>query len=246
MKSSNPILSRAFENSKFGLSKDRMSLNGVVNKSGFLLAIILTVAVYPWLLFMQARISEVKTLVFGSMVAGFVVALLISFRPTFAVICAPLYAVFQGIFLGGVSSLLETVYPGIAIQSMVGTFSVFGVTLLAYRLRLLRASESFKSAIFAATLGIAVVYFLSMIFQLFSIRMQLIHGNGIGGILFSLIVVGIAALNLILDFDMIEQGFKRGAPKFMEWYSAFGLMATMVWMYVEIIQLISKIRSKDS
>lgn len=246
MKSSNPILSKAFNGAESIPTKHQMSLNGVLNKSGLLLAIASIFAIYPWNLMFQARINEIKTITFGSMVIGFVVALCICFKPAISAICAPIYAAFEGFVLGGISAMLEIIYPGIALQAVAGTFATLGVVLLLYRLRLFNVNDKFRSVVLATTLGLGVIYFLSMVFHWFGVSVQLINGNGIGGIMFSLIVIGIASLNLILDFDIIERGLHFGAPRYMEWYTAFGLMVTMVWLYVEIIQLISKIRSRDS
>jgi uncharacterized YccA/Bax inhibitor family protein len=164
------------------------------------------------------------------------------FKKQWAGVTAPLYALCEGLFLGALSATLEMRYPGIAIESVALTFGTCFALLAAYRSGLIRASEKFTMGIVAATGGIAIVYFASMILGLFHVRIPGIFGSGPVGILFSLAVVVIAALNLILDFAVIEEGAARGLPKYMEWYSAFGLVVTLVWLYLEIIRLLSKLR----
>ena len=173
---------------------------------------------------------------------GFIVAMVTIFKKEWSPVTAPLYALLEGLFLGSLSAVMEMRFPGIAIQSVALTFGTCFCLLLAYRSGLIRASEKFTYGIVAATGGIALVYFVSMILGLFRVRVPGIFGSGPVGILFSVVVVVIAALNLILDFSMIEEGAARGAPKYMEWYSAFGLMVTLVWLYLEIIRLLSKLR----
>ena len=146
--------------------------------------------------------------------------------------------------LGGISFLFEQSYPGIVAQAVFLTFGTLGALLLAYRSGLIRATENFKLGVFAATGGIGVVYLLSFVLGFFDINIPLIHSTGTFGILFSLFVVVIAALNLVLDFDFIEEGAERGAPKYMEWYGAFGLLVTLVWLYLEILRLLAKLQSR--
>jgi uncharacterized YccA/Bax inhibitor family protein len=166
------------------------------------------------------------------------------FKKEWAPVTAPIYALLEGLFLGALSATLELRFPGIAIESVALTFGTCFCLLLAYRSGIVRASDKFKLGIVAATGGIALIYFLSMLLGLFHVRIPGIFGSGPVGILFSLVVVVIAALNLILDFSFIEEGAYRGAPKYMEWYSAFGLMVTLVWLYLEIIRLLSKLREE--
>jgi uncharacterized YccA/Bax inhibitor family protein len=164
------------------------------------------------------------------------------FKKEWSPVTAPVYALLEGLFLGSLSAMMEVRFPGIAIQSVALTFGTCFCLLLAYRSGMIRATQKFTYGIVAATGGIALVYFASMILGLFHVQVPGIFGSGPVGILFSLGVVVIAALNLILDFSMIEEGAARGAPKYMEWYSAFGLMVTLVWLYLEIIRLLSKLR----
>jgi uncharacterized YccA/Bax inhibitor family protein len=175
---------------------------------------------------------------------GFIAAMVTIFKKEWSPITAPIYALLEGLFLGSLSAMLELRFPGIAIESVALTFGTCFCMLIAYRSGLIRPTQRFTMGIVAATGGIAVVYFASMILGLFHVQIPGIFGSGPVGILFSLAVVIVAALNLILDFNVIEEGASRGAPKYMEWYSAFGLMVTLVWLYLEIIRLLSKLRDR--
>jgi uncharacterized YccA/Bax inhibitor family protein len=178
-------------------------------------------------------------------IMGFVIAIITIFKKEWSGITVPIYSIFQGIFLGLISGFFELSYPGIVFQAVLATFGVLFSLLFAYKLRIVRATENFKLGIVAATGGIALTYIISMILGFFGISIPLIFGSGPVGILFSLFVVIIAALNLVLDFDFIERGERYGAPKYMEWYGAFGLMVTLIWLYLEILRLLSKLRSRD-
>ena len=161
-----------------------------------------------------------------------------------APITAPIYAVLEGLFLGGLSSMFEARFPGIAVQAIFGTFGTMAGLLLAYRTGLIKATENFRLGVFAATAGIAMLYLVSIVMGFFGKSIPFIHQSGAIGIGFSVFVVIIAALNLVLDFDFIEKGEEVGAPKYMEWYAAFGLLVTLVWLYVEMLRLLSKLRSR--
>ena len=183
-------------------------------------------------------------LVIGGVIGGLVVAMVTVFKQTWAPYTTPLYAALEGLALGGISYLFEQRYPGIVAQAVFLTFGTLGALLFAYRSGIIRATENFKLGVFAATGGIAVVYLLSFVLGFFGIGVPLIHSSGTFGILFSLFVVVIAALNLVLDFDFIEEGAERGAPKYMEWYGAFGLLVTLVWLYLEILRLLAKLQDR--
>jgi uncharacterized YccA/Bax inhibitor family protein len=172
-------------------------------------------------------------------------ALVTIFKKQWAGITAPVYALLEGLVLGGISAMLEMRYHGIAIQAVSLTFGTLLVMLLAYRSGLIRVNDKMRLGIVAATGGIAVFYFLQFILGFFGVHFNAINGAGPIGIGFSLIVVAVAALNLVLDFDLIEQGARMGAPKYMEWYGAFALMVTLVWLYFEILRLVSKFRSRS-
>jgi uncharacterized YccA/Bax inhibitor family protein len=165
-------------------------------------------------------------------------------KKTWAPVTTPLYAAFEGVALGGISVIFESQYPGIVSQAVFLTFGTLAALLFAYRSGLVKATENFKLGIVAATGGIALVYLLSFILGFFGMSVPLIHSSGTWGILFSMFVVVIAALNLVLDFDFIETGVERGSPKYMEWYAAFGLLVTLVWLYLEILRLLAKLNSR--
>jgi uncharacterized YccA/Bax inhibitor family protein len=177
-------------------------------------------------------------------VGGLIVALATVLRNHWAPVTAPLYALLEGLVIGGVSSFLEFRFPGIVIQAAGLTLGVLVSLLLAYKTRLIQATENFKLGVVAATGGIALMYLVSFGFGLFGVRMPFIHDTGIIGIGLSVFIVVIAALNLVLDFDFIEKGADRGAPKHMEWYAAFGLLVTLIWLYLEILRLLAKTRSR--
>jgi uncharacterized YccA/Bax inhibitor family protein len=181
----------------------------------------------------------------GGAIGGLITALITTFSPRRAAMTAPIYAVFEGLFLGAVSAMFEAMYPGLVMRAVSLTFGVFFIMLLLYRSGTIRATEKFKTVIFAATGGIALVYLGSFIAGLFGVNVSFLHGNSMLSIGISLFVVVVAALNLILDFDMITQGTNARAPKYMEWYGAFGLMVTLIWLYLEMLRLLSKLASRD-
>ena len=179
-------------------------------------------------------------------VGGLIVALVTTFKPAWAALTAPLYAVLEGLLLGGISAMFNAQYQGLPFQAVCLTFGTLFSLLLAYQTGWIRATENFKLGVIAATGGIFLVYMATAVLGLFGIAMPFMHSNGLVGIGISLFVVVVAALNLVLDFDIIENGVKRGAPKYMEWYGAFGLLVTLVWLYLEILRLLAKLRSNDN
>jgi uncharacterized YccA/Bax inhibitor family protein len=219
-----------------------MTISGTVNKAGILMLCVLASAAWAWNQFFTNGPSAIGGLTMIGAFGGFIAAMVTIFKKEWSPVTAPIYALLEGLFLGSLSAMLELRFPGIAIESVALTFGTCFCLLLAYRSGMIRATEKFTLGIVAATGGIAIVYFASMILGFFHVHIPGIFGSGPVGILFSLAVVVIAALNLILDFSFIEQGASRGAPKYMEWYSAFGLMVTLVWLYLEIIRLLSKLR----
>jgi uncharacterized YccA/Bax inhibitor family protein len=247
MRSANPALNaKTFDRYPSVASADRMTLDGTVFRAAFLLMLLMATAFWPWTL--HARGAAPGTLIvylFGGLIGGLIVAMICIFKPTTAPVTAPLYAVLEGLALGTISAMLESTFPGIVIQAVALTFGVFACLLLAYRSGVIKATENFKLGVTAATGGIFVVYLVSFVGGFFGLRMPFIHESGTFGILFSLFVVGIAALNLVLDFDFIEKGVEAGAPKHMEWYGAFGLVVTLVWLYIEILHLLAKMRSRN-
>ena len=253
MKTSNPALSestfRDVSGPRYGGMVDeagRMTLGGTVNKTGILLICAMATAAWTWHLFLQSRdAASVAPLMLGGLVGGFICAMVTVFKKEWSPITAPIYALLEGLVLGGLSAVIDLRYPGIAMQAVALTFGTLFVLLIAYRSGMIRVTQKFRLGIIAATGGIMVFYLLEMVLGFFGIHFIAVNGSGPIGIGFSLLVVGIAALNLVLDFDFIEQGVQYGAPKYMEWYGAFGIMVTLVWLYLEILRLLSKMRSRN-
>ena len=178
-------------------------------------------------------------------IGGFILAMVTIFKKTWSPYSAPLYALLEGFFLGGISAMFEVRFPGIVMQAVGLTFGTLAALLMAYRSGLIRATENFKLGVVAATGGIALLYIVNLAMSLFGHPIGFINNSGWMGIAFSAFVVIVAALNLVLDFDFIEKGVEAGAPKYMEWYAAFGLMVTLVWLYLEILRLLSKLQSRN-
>jgi uncharacterized YccA/Bax inhibitor family protein len=246
MRTSNPTLNeKVFERAGYG-SGNTMTINGTVNKVGILLLLVLVPAAYMWNQVMTAwEPSQALGPALLGGIGGFVVALVTIFKKNWAPVTAPLYALLEGLFLGGISATYNIRFEGLPMQAVALTFGTLGVLLLAYRTGLVRATENFKLGVVAATGGIAMLYMVSIVMSFFGTRIPFIHEAGLFGIGFSLFVVVIAALNLVLDFDFIEKGSEMGAPKYMEWYAAFGLLVTLVWLYLEILRLLAKLQSRD-
>lgn len=248
MRTSNPALNaKTFTN--LALTSETMSIQGTAVKTMVLLLLALVSATWVWSRYYGAlepsqAVAAVAPWMIGGALGGLVMALVTMFKKSWAGITAPLYALLEGLLLGGLSATFEARYPGIVIQAVGLTFGTCFCLLLAYSSRLIRASENFKLGVAAATGGIFLVYLVSFGLGFFGVRIPFIHESGLIGIGFSLFVVVIAALNLVLDFDLIETGAARGAPKYMEWYAAFGLMVTLVWLYIEILRLLSKLRNR--
>jgi uncharacterized YccA/Bax inhibitor family protein len=246
MRSSNPTLN---EKSFQGLPYDttaRMTLNGTVNKTGILLVCAMATALFTWTSFLSTGEPGAAGafLVLG-LIGGLIFSIVTIFKREWSPITAPAYALCEGLVLGGLSALFEVRYPGIAMQAVALTFGTLGTLLVVYRTGIIRVTDKFRIGVVAATGAVALFYFLQMILSFFHLQFTSVYQGGIIGIGFSLIVVGIAAMNLLLDFDFIERGIAYGAPKYMEWYSAFSLLVTLVWLYIEILRLLSKFRSRD-
>lgn len=221
-----------------------MTIEGTVNKSFIMLAILLGAAFVTWSMYMNGQ-ANVMGYMIGGLIAGLVLALIISFKPTTAPFLVPIYAACEGLFLGALSANYESLYNGITMQAALLTMCVFIALLVAYRFRLIQATKNFRLGVFAATAGIALMYLVSMTLGFFGITVPYLHESNWIGIGISLVIVIVAALNLVLDFDFIESGAEQGAPKYMEWYGAFGLMVTLVWLYIEMLRLLSKLASRD-
>lgn len=247
MNSSNPTLNTSvFANAGRAALGDTMTVNGTVVKTGILTAILMVAAAWVW----NAVTSGAQPAWFGPAILGgsigaFVIALVISFSPRMAPMLAPLYALGEGVVLGLISAMFERQFHGIVLTAVLLTGGVLATLLAAYMTGVVRATEKFKAGVIAATGGICLVYLITMVLGFFGVHMAGLFGNGMFGIGFSVFVVIIAALNLVIDFDFIERGAAGGAPKYMEWYGAFALMVTLVWLYLEILRLLSKLRSRD-
>ena len=224
----------------------RMTLSGTVNKTGILLLCAIATAAWTWNQFMQTRdLSFAGPAVMLGALGGFVFAMVTIFKKTWSPVTAPIYALLEGLVLGGLSAMFELRYPGIAMEAVGLTFGTLFVMLFLYKSGVIKVTQKFRMGVVAATGGIAIFYLLTWLLSMFHISVfASVFGSGLIGIGFSLFVVAIASLNLVLDFDFVEQGVAYGAPKYMEWYAAFGIMVTLVWLYLEMLRLLSKVRSR--
>ncbi|HXY35304.1 MAG TPA: Bax inhibitor-1/YccA family protein [Planctomycetaceae bacterium] len=226
---------RAFEASSV------MTLQGTVLKTAFLLAVLAAAAGYTW---SQAVAGSPLTygLLMAGAIGGLVTAFLTIFMPKVSPFTAPLYAVLEGLVLGAISAAFEAAYHGIAIKAVGLSVGVLAMMLFVYGTGIIRVTEKFKIGVVAATGAICLVYLVDVVASFFGAHLPFIHQSGYFGIGFSLVVVVIAALNLVLDFDFIEKGVQLEAPKYMEWYGGFSLLVTLVWMYLEILRLLAKVQ----
>ena len=239
MRSGNPALtSSTFKDQISVAAGGRMTLSGTVNKTGFVLVLTIVSAGYAW------GNPMMHGLTIPAAVVGFILAMVTIFRPTIGHITVPAYAIVEGVFLGGISMVFDAMYPGIVVQAVFLTFGTLGALLLAYSSGLIQATENFKLGVAAATGGIAILYLINFAMSFFGSGIGIITDSSMMGILFSGFVVVIAALNLVMDFDFIEEGAEIGAPKYMEWYGAFGLLVTLIWLYLEILRLLAKLQNR--
>jgi uncharacterized YccA/Bax inhibitor family protein len=247
-RTANPALSAStFKNLPAVVTADSaMTIGGTVNKSFLLLAILIVTSAFTWTIAVGAADPSAVTgwMIFG-LIGGLVAALVTVFKKTWAPFTAPIYAALEGLAIGGISAFAEARFPGIVLQAVALTFGTMLALLAAYRSGLIKVTQNFLLGVTAATGAIFLVYLANFIMRFFGTNIPFIHDNGWLGIGFSLVVVVVAALNLVLDFDFIEKGAEQGAPKYMEWYAAFGLMVTLVWLYLEILRLLTKLRSRD-
>lgn len=243
MRTSNPALKPSvFEQTIPEMDRaETMTLEGTINRSMLLLVLALVPAYFTWGMTFENP-QQAMMFVWGGLIVGLIFKLITIFKANWAPVTAPIYAIAEGFFLGGISSFFNQQYPGIVIQAVGITFGILFSMLVVYRSGLIRVTEKFKAGVIAATGGIFLVYLASWILGFFGMGIPFIHESGWIGIGFSLFVIVIASLNFILDFDFIAEGTRRGAPKHMEWYGAFGLMVTLVWLYIEVLVLLSKLR----
>lgn len=246
-KSGNPTLKeKYFQDSLVVDQSEVMTERGTLNKFGLLFLLLMATSIFTWNAFYQGK--NILPWIIGSAIVGLILALIISFTPRWASYLVPVYGLVEGVFVGGISAYYNYAFaeqaPGIIMQAVGLTFGVVIAMYLLYRFRIIKATKRFKAIVFTATAGIAVFYLIGWIMRMFGMQMPFIHESTTLGIGISLVIVAIAALNLILDFDMIENGVAMGAPKYMEWYGAFGLLVTIVWLYLEILRLLAKITER--
>lgn len=248
MRSGNPVLNEnVFSQSTSYDRSQAMTIQGAVGKTLILLFLTVLVAISVWNQLLNPEFVMSGFLlpsIAVSSILGFIVAIVTSFKKQWAAVTAPIYALCQGVFLGVTTFLLNRAYPGIAIEAVALTFGVMFCLLAAYQAGFIRATPTFMRVIVSATMAIALFYLVSMVLGIFGVQMPMIHSSSGVGIAFSFVVVIVAALNLVLDFNLIEQGAKEGAPKYMEWYSAFALLVTLIWLYVEILRLLAKLSNR--
>ena len=243
LRSGNPVLkANTFIQRQTTIDTGTMTITGTVNKTALGLLLLMTTAIFTWN--MSPTDPRISTLMMVGIFGGLIAAIITVFKRHLAPYTTPIYALLEGLALGGISRFFETLYPGIVNQAVFLTFGTLAALLFAYRSWLIKPTENFKLGIVAATGGIFFVYIISFILGLFGVQVPLIHSNSNFGILFSFGVVVIAALNLVLDFDFIEEGAEIGAPKYMEWFGACGLLVTLVWLYLEILHLLAKLQSR--
>lgn len=230
------------------LHENAMTVKGTLQKFGFLFLMVLGTSFYSWKEFAEG--GNVAPLMWTGVIGGLIIALVLVFKPKLSPYLAPLYALMEGLFVGAISAMYNAAFaetaPNIVINAVGLTFGVALAMYLLYSFRIIKATEKFKSVVITATVGIGIFYLIVIVLRMFGFNnMPFLHEGSLLGIGFSLFVVAIAALNLILDFDMIENGAEMGAPKYMEWYGAFGLLVTIVWLYLEILRLLSKLSSRN-
>lgn len=252
-KSNNPFLgnknfskptSYAVQRDSTLISYDQeMTVSGTINKSFVMLLLLLATASFTW--WMAFNGTNPIPFAIGGAVIGLILVLVSSFKPHLSTYLAPAYALFEGLFIGGISAIFEAMYPGIVIQAVGATFVTFLVCFGLYKFKIVKVNEQFRSVVVAATLAIATYYLISWVISMFTSFQPVHHGNSLISIGISVVVIIVAALNLFLDFDMIEKGAKQRLPKYMEWFGAMGLIITLVWLYIEFLRLLSKLSSRN-
>lgn len=243
-RSNNPVLKEKMFAGQIATG-ETMTIQGTVNKTGLLLLFVVVMAAWTWGLSHSETPSAAVPWMIGGLILGTILAIATVFKPNWAAITAPIYALCEGLALGGISAMFEKSYPGIAIQAVSLTFGVMFVMLLAYKTGIIRATRGFKLGVIAATGAIFLVYLVNSVMGIFfHSSMPVLYSSSPLGIGISVVIVIIAAMNLILDFDLIETGARMSVPKYMEWYGAFALMVTLIWLYLEILRLLAKMRRR--
>ena len=248
LSSGNPALSQSsFEKSLELNSSEVMTEKGTMNKFFMLTLLVIASASYTWNEFYKG--TDVTPWMWIGAIGGLVLGLITSFKPKWSPVTGPIYALLEGVFLGAISAVynsqFETIAPNIITQAVGLTFAVVLAMLLLYRFRIIKVTEQLRSVISSAIMAIGLFYLVAIVLRLFNIPIAFLHEGSLLGIGFSLVVVGVAAFSLLLNFDTIEKGVALGAPKHMEWYGAFGLIVTIVWLYLEILRLLGKLNSRD-
>ena len=238
----NPILNEKFAEQERVLQGQPMTINGTIQITALLGLILIASAGFVWSRYTLGYMDTAIMLTGAGVIVGFILALIIAFTKNKYLI--PLYAACEGMALGGISASFEASYPGIVTQAVMGTFASLFSMLFLYKMRIINCTDKFRSVIFISTASIFVVYIVDLIGSFFGLHVPLIHASSGMGIAISVIICAIAALNLIIDFDFIERGAELMLPKDMEWYGAFGLMVTIVWLYLEILKLLAKLNSR--
>ena len=245
MRTSNPALKdEIFRRESATAADGVMTLNGTTMKSFLLILLVTFSAAFTWRETMAGNTGILMPAMLVGGLGGFIVAMVTVFKPRLAPITAPFYAVLEGLILGALSAYYQQRWAGIPMQAVGLTLMVFLAMLVVYRTRIIKVTDKFRFGVAAATGGIALFYFLSIILSMFGVRIPLLNDAGMLGIGLSLVIVGVAALNLVLDFDLIERGVAAGAQKYMEWYAGFGLLVTLVWLYLEMLRLLSKMNRR--
>lgn len=239
----NPIFNNKFTEGERVLQGEPMTVNGTLQITGFLTILLILSAAFCWSRFTLGYTDIAQMLTMGGLIVGFITGLIVAFTKNKFLI--PVYAVSEGLFLGGISAIFEMSYPGIVSQAVMGTFAALICMLILYRANIIKCTDKFRSVIFISTASFAVVYLVNFIGSFFGHSVPLVSSSSEFGLLFTAIAIVIAALNLIIDFDFIEKGAQNFLPKDYEWYGAFGLMITMVWLYIEILRLIAKINDRQ-
>ena len=219
-----------------------MTVSGTINKSFLMLILLIASAAVTWTMTFNGQPPMV--FIIGGAIVGFILVLIATFKPQYSTFLAPGYAIFEGLFIGGLSAIFEAMYPGIVIQAVSCTFVTFMVCFGLYKYEIVKVTEKFRSVVIASTLAIATYYLISWLLSMFTSFQPVHYGNSMISIGISAFVIVIAALNLFLDFDQIEKGVQQKMPKYMEWYGAMGLMITLVWLYIEFLRLLSKLNRK--
>ncbi|MDJ0333416.1 Bax inhibitor-1/YccA family protein [Planococcus sp. S3-L1] len=244
LRSGNPSLKTdTFENFKGTATGQKMTIQGTVNKTFILLLLLLVTFVYSWNQFVNSPDSVLPLILVGA-IGGLIAGLITIFVPKVSPFTAPIYALLEGLFLGAISAQYEVQYGGIVFQAVLITIGVLLSLLLVYKSGLIKVTENFRLGVAAATGAIFLVYVISFIGSFFGFEIPFLHESSPIGIGISVVIVIVAALNLVLDFDFIESAANKQVPKYFEWYGAFGLLVTLVWLYLEILRLLSKIRSR--